>query len=116
MRVPMSWLREMVDLPIGVTGREVADRLTSVGLEVESVTLVGGGVSGPVVVGRVESIEELTEFKKPIRLCRVESATSSAERATSPRGISSWSHSPVLSSPVTSPSPRVRRTAMSPTG
>ena len=72
MRVPMSWLREMVDLPIGVTGREVADRLTSVGLEVESVTLVGGGVSGPLVVGRVESIEELADFKKPIRLCRVD--------------------------------------------
>lgn len=72
MRVPMSWLREMVDLPIEVTGREVADRLTAVGLEVESVSTVGGGVSGPLVIGRVESIEELTDFKKPIRVCRVD--------------------------------------------
>ena len=72
MRVPMEWLREMVDLPPGVSGRDVAERLIAAGLEVESVESAGGDVTGPLVVGRVEAIEELTDFKKPIRWCQVD--------------------------------------------
>ena len=72
MRVPMEWLREMVDLPAGTDGRAVAERLIAAGLEVESVETSGGDVSGPLVVGRVDAIEELTEFKKPIRWCQVD--------------------------------------------
>lgn len=70
MRVPVSWLREFVSLPDAVTGREVADLLVRVGFEVEGVESVGD-VRGTLVVGRVEAIEELTDFKKPIRFCRV---------------------------------------------
>lgn len=72
MRVPLSWLREYVDLPAGVTGRDVAARLIAAGLEVETVERLGAGLSGPLVVGRVLAIEELTEFKKPIRCCQVD--------------------------------------------
>ena len=72
MRVPMEWLREMVPLPAEADGREVAERLIAAGLEVETVESVGAGVSGPLVVGRVESIEELTDYKKPIRWCQVD--------------------------------------------
>lgn len=72
MRIPVSWLREMVALPVEVSGREIAERITNAGLEVESVETLGGGTSGPLIVGRVESIEELTEFKKPIRYCQVD--------------------------------------------
>lgn len=72
MRVPMEWLRELVHLPDGVDGRAVAERLIAAGLEVESVDIAGGDVSGPLVIGRVESIEELTDFKKPIRYCQVD--------------------------------------------
>ncbi len=72
MRIPVSWLREMIALPAEVSGREIAERLTNAGLEVESVETLGGGTSGPLVVGRVESIEELAEFKKPIRFCQVD--------------------------------------------
>ena len=72
MRVPLEWLREMVDLPPQVSGREVAERLIAAGLEVEAVESSGAGLSGPLVVGRVESIEELTGFKKPIRWCQVD--------------------------------------------
>jgi phenylalanyl-tRNA synthetase beta chain len=75
MRVPLSWLREYVDLPAGVTGREVAARLISAGLEVESVEQLGADLTGPLVVGRVLAIEELTEFKKPIRYCQVDVGT-----------------------------------------
>ncbi|MBT2442743.1 phenylalanine--tRNA ligase subunit beta [Streptomyces sp. ISL-36] len=72
MRVPLSWLREYVDLPATETGRDVQAKLISAGLEVETVEQVGAGLTGPLVVGRVLTIEELTEFKKPIRFCTVD--------------------------------------------
>ncbi|MFF5264112.1 phenylalanine--tRNA ligase subunit beta [Actinomadura viridis] len=72
MRVPLSWLREYVALPAGVTGRDLAARLIDAGLEVETVEQAGADVTGPLVVGRVLAIEELTGFKKPIRYCQVD--------------------------------------------
>jgi phenylalanyl-tRNA synthetase beta chain len=70
MRAPLSWLREYVDLPSGVAGRQLAHRLIEAGLEVESVDVLD--IEGPLVVGRVLAIEELTGFKKPIRYCQVD--------------------------------------------
>ncbi|MFE7553629.1 phenylalanine--tRNA ligase subunit beta [Streptomyces gardneri] len=72
MRVPLSWLREYVDLPATETGRDVQAKLISAGLEVETVEQLGTGLTGPLVVGKVLTIEELTEFKKPIRFCTVD--------------------------------------------
>jgi phenylalanyl-tRNA synthetase beta chain len=72
MRVPLSWLREYVELPAEATGRAVAERLVRAGLEVETVHESGVGLSGPLVVGHVLEIEELTGFKKPIRFCQVQ--------------------------------------------
>lgn len=72
MRVPLSWLREYVDLPVTETGRDVQAKLISAGLEVETVEQLGAGLTGPLVVGKVLTIEELTEFKKPIRFCTVD--------------------------------------------
>jgi phenylalanyl-tRNA synthetase beta chain len=72
MRVPLSWLREYVDLPAGTTGRDVQAKLISAGLEVETVEQLGAGLAGPLVVGQVLTIEELEGFKKPIRFCTVD--------------------------------------------
>jgi phenylalanyl-tRNA synthetase beta chain len=72
MRVPLSWLREYVDLPATETGRDVQAKLISAGLEVETVEQLGADLKGPLVVGQVLTIEELTEFKKPIRFCTVD--------------------------------------------
>ncbi len=72
MRAPVSWLRELVDIPATEDGRAIAARLIRAGLEVETVERVGEGVIGDLVVGRVESVEELTEFKKQIRWCQVD--------------------------------------------
>ncbi len=71
MRVPLSWLREFAPIPEQETGRDVAERLIAAGLEVETVHTIGDGTSGPLVIGRVLEIEELAEYKKPIRFCRV---------------------------------------------
>lgn len=72
MRVPLSWIRDLVALPDDADGRAVAAKLIAAGLEVESVETLGAGVVGELIVGRVVSIEELTEFKKPIRWCQVD--------------------------------------------
>ncbi|HRY09307.1 MAG: phenylalanine--tRNA ligase subunit beta [Actinobacteria bacterium] len=70
MRAPLSWIKEYAALPEGVTGRDLAEKLIGIGLEVETVDEIS--ISGPLLVGRVLEIEELTEFKKPIRYCQVD--------------------------------------------
>ncbi|MFJ8822021.1 phenylalanine--tRNA ligase subunit beta [Streptomyces sp. NPDC102467] len=75
MRVPLSWLREYVDLPATETGRDVQAKLVGVGLEAESVEQLGADLKGPLVVGKVLTIEELEGFKKPIRFCTVDVGT-----------------------------------------
>lgn len=71
MRVPVSWLTEHLELGDDVTPDRLVEAFVNLGVEVEGVEQVGN-VTGPLVVGRVAEIEELTEFKKPIRYCRVE--------------------------------------------
>ncbi|MGI5237630.1 phenylalanine--tRNA ligase subunit beta [Dactylosporangium sp. CA-139066] len=72
MRVSLSWLREHVDLPADLDGDGLEKALVKVGLEVEELLDAGASVTGPLVVGRVENIEELTGLKKPIRYCLVD--------------------------------------------
>jgi phenylalanyl-tRNA synthetase beta chain len=74
MRVPYSWLRDVVG--VGAPGWDVSpdeleQTLIRIGHEVEEVIPVGP-VSGPLTIGRVSEIEELTEFKKPIRAVKVD--------------------------------------------
>ena len=74
MRVPYSWLREVVSAGApdwDVPPAELEQTLVRIGHEVEEVTPLGP-VDGPLTVGRVTDIEELTGFKKPIRFCRVD--------------------------------------------
>ncbi|HEY2792834.1 MAG TPA: phenylalanine--tRNA ligase subunit beta, partial [Micromonosporaceae bacterium] len=70
MRVSLSWLRNYVDAPSDPSVLEKA--LVRIGLEVEEMIDLRTSVTGSLVVGRVQSIEELTEFKKPIRHCLVD--------------------------------------------
>ncbi|WP_369131279.1 phenylalanine--tRNA ligase subunit beta [Modestobacter roseus] len=71
MKVPVSWLTEHVDIPAGTTVQELDDAFVRLGFEVEDV-LRPPVTTGPLVVGRVLEIEELTGFKKPIRYCQVD--------------------------------------------
>jgi phenylalanyl-tRNA synthetase beta chain len=72
MRVALSWLRELVDLPADLTAERLDAALNNIGIEVESIVDQGASVKGTLAVGRVLSIEELTGFKKPIRFCTVD--------------------------------------------
>lgn len=67
MRVPLSWIREYADIPLAMTAEEIGEALVRVGFEVEEIDHQGLEVTGPLVVGRIVKIEEITEFKKPIR-------------------------------------------------
>jgi phenylalanyl-tRNA synthetase beta chain len=71
VRIPVSWLLEHAEVPEDVTAEQLADAFVRIGLEVEEVRPLGE-VTGPLVVGRVAEIEELTGHKKPIRYCQVE--------------------------------------------
>jgi phenylalanyl-tRNA synthetase beta chain len=67
MRAPLSWIQEFVEIPSTVTADQISDALIRVGFEVEEIIVQGGDLTGPLVFGQVLSIEEITEFKKPIR-------------------------------------------------
>lgn len=74
MRLPYSWLRDVVQAGApgwDVTPDELEQTLIRIGHEVEEIIPVGP-VTGPLTVGRVAEIEELTEFKKPIRAVKVD--------------------------------------------
>ncbi|MFN8042360.1 MAG: phenylalanine--tRNA ligase subunit beta [Mycobacterium sp.] len=74
MRLPYSWLREVVQRGApgwDVEPHDLEQALIRVGHEVEDIITLGP-VTGPLTVGRVSAIEELTEFKKPIRACKVD--------------------------------------------
>ena len=72
MKTSLSWLRDYVELPAGITAAELDEALTAAGMPVESIVDQAATVLGDLVVGRVLEIEELTGFKKPIRFCRVD--------------------------------------------
>ncbi len=74
MRLPYSWLREVVQAGApswDVSADELEQTLIRIGHEVEEIIPVGP-VTGPLTVGRVTQIGELTEFKKPIRAVKVD--------------------------------------------
>ncbi|MEV3904551.1 phenylalanine--tRNA ligase subunit beta [Mycobacterium sp. NPDC050551] len=74
MRIPYSWLREVVRAGApdwDASPEELEQTFIRIGHEVEGIIPVGP-VTGPLTVGRVAEIEELTEFKKPIRAVKVD--------------------------------------------
>ena len=54
MKVPFSWLKELVD--IDVTAQELEEKLFSCGFEVEELIPLDAGIS-KVVVGRIVEME-----------------------------------------------------------
>jgi phenylalanyl-tRNA synthetase beta chain len=85
MRVPISWLREFVDVPAAATADDILAALVAVGFEEEDVHTFG--VTGPVVVGQVLQFSpEPQSNGKTINWCSVD--VGEAE----PRGIVCGAH------------------------
>jgi phenylalanyl-tRNA synthetase beta chain len=70
--LPLSWLRDWVDLPADWDAQELARRLTAAGLEIEGVTSAAPAFSG-VVVARIISVERHPQADK-LKLCQVVTA------------------------------------------
>ena len=58
MRAPISWLREFVELPADVSGRDLAAALIALGLEVETVD-VEGRCGAPRLLGPLQGEQGL---------------------------------------------------------
>ncbi|MTA66251.1 MAG: phenylalanine--tRNA ligase subunit beta, partial [Actinobacteria bacterium] len=72
MRVPVSWLRELVEIPATDDVDAIGVRLVSAGLEIEDIEVVGD-IQGPLVVGRVVSFDDEEQSNgKSIRWCQVD--------------------------------------------
>ena len=71
MKVTLSWLSELIESKQSISAQVAQQAFTQLGFEVESVTNIGEGLTGPIIIGQVIQIEELTEYKKPIRYCQV---------------------------------------------
>lgn len=93
MKIPMSWLREFVEVPADVTHEQVHAALVQVGFEEEDVH--GFEISGPVVVGQVlEFVGEPQTNGKTINWCQID--VGEAE----PRGIVCGAHNFVVGDKV----------------
>ena len=70
MKAPVSWIRDYVDLPDGVSTEELAHRLTALGLKLEAIERPGEQIRGPLVVGKVLTMEpEPQKNGKTINWC-----------------------------------------------
>lgn len=74
MKLPLSWLREWVDLP--ADAKAIAERLTSLGFEVESLLPVAPAFSG-VVVAEIQAIAPHPQADK-LRVCTVNAGSGAA--------------------------------------
>jgi phenylalanyl-tRNA synthetase beta chain len=72
MKIPLSWLKEVVEIDKKISNEDIEAAFIKVGFEVEEVVVTGGDIKGPLVIGKVETIEELTGHKKPIRYVGVD--------------------------------------------
>jgi len=89
MRVPIDWLREYVAVPQDATGEQIAADLVRVGLEEEG--LHTGGVTGPLVVGRVLTKDpEPQKNGKTINWCTVD--VGDANGTGEPQGVVCSAH------------------------
>ena len=68
MKFPESWLREHVT--VSASQAELAATLTAIGLEVEELEAIGGGLSG-VVVGEIVAARPHPEADR-LQVCEVD--------------------------------------------
>ncbi len=91
MRAPVSWIREYAALPADATTEDLAARLTALGLKLEALHRPGDAIRGPLVIGRVLTMEpEPQKNGKTINWCTVDVAD--ANGTGEPQGIVCGAH------------------------
>ena len=69
MKVPLSWLKEFVNLE-DLTAEEIAKKLTLAGSEISSIETTGGDIPG-VIIGKVLSVSKHPDADK-LSICKVD--------------------------------------------
>jgi phenylalanyl-tRNA synthetase beta chain len=91
MKAPITWIREYADLPADLASEDLAHRLTALGLKLESLDRPGQDITGPLVVGRVLTMEpEPQKNGKTINWCTVD--VGAANGSGDPQGIVCGAH------------------------
>src|SRR5829696_6230556 len=91
MKALKSWILDHVDVPAGVTTDELTARLTLTGLKLEAVASPGREITGPLVIGRVLTMEpEPQKNGKTINWCTVD--VGDANGSGEPQGIVCGAH------------------------
>ncbi|MGL5824205.1 MAG: phenylalanine--tRNA ligase subunit beta [Nocardioides sp.] len=91
MRVPLSWLREYVALPADLSTEALAADLTALGLKLEALERPGFDMRGPLVLGRVITMQPKAQSNgKTINWCTVD--VGSANGTGEPQGIVCGAH------------------------
>ena len=91
VKAPVSWIRDYVDLPADVTTEQLAARLTALGLKLEAIEKPGEQIRGPLVVGKVLTMEpEPQKNGKTIEWCTVD--VGDANGTGEPQGIVCGAH------------------------
>ncbi|MBZ5741114.1 phenylalanine--tRNA ligase subunit beta [Nocardioides mangrovi] len=91
MKAPVSWIREYVDLPDGVSTEDLTARLTALGLKLEAIEKPADQITGPLVVGRVLTMDpEPQKNGKTINWCTVD--VGDANGTGEPQGIVCGAH------------------------
>ena len=91
MKAPLSWILEHVDVPAGTTTEHLTDRLTLTGLKLEAIVSPGRDITGPLVIGRVLTMEpEPQKNGKTINWCTVD--VGDANGTGEPQGIVCGAH------------------------
>ncbi|MEO5853904.1 MAG: phenylalanine--tRNA ligase subunit beta, partial [Nocardioides sp.] len=91
MRAPLSWIREYVGLPADLAVEDLAARLTALGLKLEALERPGHDIAGPLVIGRVLTMEPEPQTNgKTINWCTVD--VGAANGTGEPQGIVCGAH------------------------
>lgn len=91
MKAPLSWIRDYVDLPADVGVDDLAAQLTALGLKLEALEHPGADITGPLVIGRVLTMEpEPQKNGKTINWCTVD--VGDANGTGDPQGIVCGAH------------------------
>jgi phenylalanyl-tRNA synthetase beta chain len=91
VKAPVSWIREYAALPADLDTDTLTARLTLLGLKVEAVHRAGDQISGPLVVGRVLTMEpEPQRNGRTINWCTVD--VGNANDTGEPQGIVCGAH------------------------
>ncbi|WP_109508942.1 phenylalanine--tRNA ligase subunit beta [Nocardioides speluncae] len=91
MKAPVSWIREYVALPDDLSVDDLTAKLTMLGLKLESITTPADAITGPLVVGKVLTIDkEPQKNGKVISWCTVD--VGDANGTGEPQGIICGAH------------------------